>query len=142
MILVDANVLIDLFTDDPSWADWSEAMLAKHASSQEIAINPLIFAEVSVAFSTVAKTDQTIDSLGLLRLELPYPAASWPERPFFDTGVKGAKRSPLPDFYIEAHAQISGLTLPTRDSTRYRSYFPEVMLIAPDSDHPRPTDQG
>ncbi len=135
MVLVDSNVLIDLFTNDPSWADWSEKMLAEHAPSHEIAINPIIFAEVSVAFSTVVKTDHAIDSLGLLRLELPYPAGFLAGKAFLRYRRQGGeKRSPLPDFYIGAHAQVSGLTLLTRDAARYRTYFPEIALLAPDSD--------
>lgn len=135
MILVDSNVLIDLFSNDEMWGDWSERMLADHAPSHEIAINPIIFAEVSVAFSTIAKADHAIASLGLVRLDLPYPAGFLAGKAFLRYRRQGGeKASPLPDFFIGAHAKVSRLTLLTRDTARYRTYFPDIQLLTPDFD--------
>ena len=132
MVLVDANILIDLFTDDPTWADWSEEALADAASSGEVIINPIIYAEVSIAFKDAAPLDDALHQLGIRCTELPYPAAFLAGKAFLKYRKGGGvKRSPFPDFYIGAHAQHEEMRLLTRDSKRYRTYFPEVMLIAP-----------
>jgi hypothetical protein len=132
MCLIDANVLIDIFTDDPQWADWSENALAEAASCGELFINPIIYAEVSIAFKRVEKLDQALDQIGIQRTELPYPAAFLSGLAFMKYRRRGGlKRSPLPDFCIGAHAQHAGLRLLTRDPNRYRSYFPEVEIVCP-----------
>ena len=132
MVLVDSNVLIDLFTNDPSWADWSEQQLLECSRSGALAINPVIYAEVSTAFRTEKAFTQAIDSLGLQRLELPYAAGFLAAKAFLRYWKQsGVKRSPLPDFYIGAHAQVEGLKLLTRDAGRYRTYFSRVTLITP-----------
>jgi predicted nucleic acid-binding protein len=132
MVLVDSNVLIDIFTDDKTWADWSEQALADAASSDEILINPIIYAEISVAFKKAEPLDNALKQIGIKSVELPYPAAFIAGKAFIKYRKKGGlKRSPLPDFYIGAHAQHAGLRLLTRDTRRYQTYFPEVELIAP-----------
>jgi predicted nucleic acid-binding protein len=132
MVLVDANVLIDIFTNDASWADWSEKALAEAAADEELVINPIIYAEVSIAFKTAKPLDRALQQLGIDLFELPYPAAFIAGKAFMKYRRKGGmKRSPLPDFYIGAHAQEAGLRLLTRDPKRYRTYFPAVALIAP-----------
>jgi len=132
MILVDANVLIDIFTDDPEWRAWSEEQLLAAAATDELAINPIIYAELAPAYRTPAALDRALRDLDLQRLPLPYEAGFVAAQAFmaYRRG-DGAKRSPLPDFYIGAHAQVENLRLLTRDTTRYRTYFPKVTLIVP-----------
>lgn len=133
MVLVDANVLIDIFTNDNVWADWSEQALADAAASDEIAINPIIYSEISIAFKTAEPLDDALHQLGINLVELPYSAAFIAGKAFIQYRKKGGlKRSPLPDFYIGAHAQHEDLLLLTRDTKRYRTYFPKVTLLAPD----------
>ena len=132
MILVDANVLIDIFTDDPEWRAWSEEQLLAAAATDELAINPIIYAELAPAYRPPAALDRALRALDLQRLPLPYEAGFVAAQAFmaYRRG-DGAKRSPLPDFYIGAHAQVENLRLLTRDTTRYRTYFPKVTLIVP-----------
>lgn len=132
MVLVDSNVLIDLFTNDPTWADWSEHQLLECSRSSTLVINPIIYAEVSTAFRAEKAYIQAIDLLGLQRLELPYAAGFLAAKAFLRYRKQsGAKRSLLPDFYIGAHAQVDGMKLLTRDAGRYRAYFPKVSLLTP-----------
>jgi len=133
MVLVDANILIDIFTNDKAWADWSEQALAEAASSDELAINPIIYSEVSIAFNSAEPLDNALQQLGIKLIELPYPAAFIAGKAFIRYRQKGGlKRSPLPDFFIGAHAEHEGLRLLTRDAKRYSTYFPKVILIAPE----------
>jgi len=132
MVLVDANVLIDVLTDDPQWREWSEDRLLTVAGEDELAINPIIYAELAVAYRTPAELDRTLRGFDLHRLLLPYEAGFLAGQVFMAYRKRdGKKRSPLPDFYIGAHAQVENLRLLTRDATRYRTYFPKVALIAP-----------
>ncbi len=132
MILVDSNVITDVARDDPVWGDWSARALAEAADRDEIAINPIIYAEVSVGYSAIETLDAALDESGFQRLALPYPAGFLAGKAFLAYRHRGGVRtSPMPDFYIGAHAAVSGLTLLTRDPARYASYFPSVRLIAP-----------
>ncbi len=132
MILVDTNVLIDVFTDDPKWRAWSEDQLLAAAVTDELAINPIIYAELAPAYRTAAALDRALRDLALHRLPLPYEAGFLAAQAWIAyRRSDGIKRSPLPDFYIGAHAQVSGLRLLTRDAIRYRTYFPKLPLIAP-----------
>ena len=132
MVLVDANILIDVFSADPHWGDVAEAALLR-VGNERLAINPLIYAEVSAAYSTQEKLEANLDLLELVRLELPYRAGFLAAKAFVQYRRRGGeKRSPLPDFYIGAHALSEGLSLLTRDPRRYRSYFPKVRLIHPE----------
>lgn len=134
MVLVDANVLIDLFTDDPEWADWSEKALAEATGAGVLLINAIIYAEVSIAFNTRGPLEAALERLGIQRSELPYDAAFSAGQAFLKYRKRGGlKRSPLPDFYIGAHALHDELLLLTRDPRRYRTYFPQVKLICPDA---------
>jgi len=134
MVLVDANILIDLFTNDPDWADWSEQALADAASHGEVLINPVIYAEVSIAFKNARRLDKALEDLEIGRSVLPYAAGFLAGKAFMEYRKRGGlKRSPLPDFYIGAHALHDGLKLLTRDPTRYRTYFPAVEVISPRS---------
>lgn len=132
MILVDSNVIIDVMSDDPIWRGWSEAALVEAADHGEIAINPIIYAEISFGFDAAGALDEALSVGDFKRLPLPYEAAFIAGRAFVEYRRRGgARTSPLPDFYIGAHAAIAGLDLLTRDPRRYRGYFPGLTLIAP-----------
>jgi predicted nucleic acid-binding protein len=131
--LVDSNVLLDLVTDDPKWGQWSAEALSRAADESALAINPLIFAEVSIGFATVEEIELLLPPEDFNRLPLPYESAFLAGKAFLAYRRRGGRRStPLADFYIGAHAAVAGLRLLTRDSRRYRTYFPTVELIAPD----------
>ena len=131
MILVDSNVLIDVLTEDPVWERWSAEQLARLGNTRQLAINPLIYAEVAIPYLDEAQLNAALPP-GLVRLPLPYAAAFLAGSAFLQYRRRGgARRSPLPDFYIGAHAAAEGHTLLTRDATRYRTYFPNVAVIAP-----------
>jgi len=132
MILVDSNVIIDVLSRDVTWRPWSEAALSEAADHDEVAINPIIYAELASGFATIAELDQQIRPEIFRRLALPYEAGFVAGRAFIEYRRRGGLRtSPLPDFYIGAHAAVEGLKLLTRDAKRYRGYFPAVQLIAP-----------
>ena len=132
MILVDSNVIIDILTEDPAWRDWSEAALGEAADRDEVAINPIIYAELASGFVTIGELDRCLGADAFRRLPLPYEAGFVAGRAFVEYRRRGgARTSPLPDFYIGAHAAVSGLSLLTRDARRYAGYFPGVRLIAP-----------
>ena len=133
MILVDANVLLDVFTSDPVWFDWSSEQLVANAS-ETLAINPLIYAEIGAGYPDEATLEEQLSGWKIERLPLPYAAAFPAGKAFLAYRRRGgSKHSPLPDFYIGSHALVSGLTLLTRDATRYRTYFPRLDVIAPAS---------
>jgi len=130
-VLVDSNVLLDLFTDDRVWAAWSEARLAEAFDAGHVVINPIIYAEISVAFEGVETLEAALpEQLG--REALPWEAAFLAGKCFIDyRRRKGTRRSPLPDFYIGAHAAVTGRALLTRDANRYRTLLPALALISP-----------
>jgi predicted nucleic acid-binding protein len=130
--LVDSNVIIDVLSKNPVWAEWSEKNLREATDSDEVAINPIIYAEISSGFATIADLDQDLSPVTFRRLALPYEAGFVAGRAFVEYRRRGgARTSPLPDFYIGAHAAVLGLTLLTRDARRYASYFPKLRLISP-----------
>ena len=132
VVLVDTNVLLDLFTDDPQWRSWSERALADALMTDGVGINQIVYAEVSLAFDDAASLDQELSGLLVARLQLPYGAAFGAARAFLRyRRAGGVREAPLPDFFIGAHAESEGLKLLTRDAGRYRTYFPAVDLIAP-----------
>jgi predicted nucleic acid-binding protein len=131
MILVDSNVLIDVLTNDPVWQEWSSEQLTRLGNTRQLAINPLIFAEIAIAYPDEAQLDAALP-VTLVRLPLPYTAAFMAGRAFLEYRRRGGtRRLPLPDFYIGAHAAAEGHTIVTRDAARYRTYFPDVAMIAP-----------
>jgi predicted nucleic acid-binding protein len=131
--LIDSNVLLDVATEDPCWYQWSAATLSTAARSAPLLINPLIYAEVSANYDTIEELDDALPEHLFRRTPLPYPAGFVAARAFLAYRSRGgARRSPLPDFYIGAHAAVDRLTLVTRDARRYRIYFPTVQLITPD----------
>jgi predicted nucleic acid-binding protein len=130
--LVDSNVLLDLLTEDEQWFDWSAAMLSRAAESGRVIINPVVYAEVSIGFDRVEDLDAALPPAYFTREPVPWEAAFLAARVFLKYRRRGgARRSPLPDFFIGAHAAVSGYTLLTRDASRYRSYFPRLHLVSP-----------
>jgi len=131
MVLVDSNVLLDVLTDDPQWADWSSEQLER-SLKHGLAINAVIYAELAVGFWREKDLEDALELADLKRLEVPYGAAFRAGHAFVAYRKKGGlRRSPLPAFLIGAHAEVGGMTLLTRDATRYRTYFPKLKLITP-----------
>ncbi|MDD2776819.1 MAG: type II toxin-antitoxin system VapC family toxin [Gallionella sp.] len=132
MLLVDTNVLIDVLEDDPVWADWSITQLRTQAKIHRLAINGVIYAELSQTFSTVDLLDKTLENLQLSLLEIPRPALFLAGKAFVHYRKRGGnKLNVLSDFFIGAHAATSGYPILTRDIRRYATYFPSAKLISP-----------
>jgi predicted nucleic acid-binding protein len=131
-VMVDSNVLLDVATNDPAWGDWSTEALARSADDAILVINALIYAEVSIGFPTIEDLEDALPTDLYRREDLPYEAAFLAGKCFLRyRRAGGTKQSPLPDFYIGAHAAVAGYRLLTRDAGRYRTYFPTLELIAP-----------
>ncbi len=131
-VLVDSSVLLDILTEDPNWEAWSAKALAQCADQAILVINPIIYAEVSVGFARIEELNEALPSPDFQRVPLPWEAAFLAGKCFLTYRKRGGvKRSPLPDFYIGAHAAVASMALLTRDPARYRTYFPKVQLIAP-----------
>jgi len=131
--LVDSNVLLDILTEDAQWMLWSSAALARAAETGPLFINPIIYAEVSIRFSRIEDLDDALPPSDFRRLALPWECSFLAGKAFLAyRRKKGAKSSPLPDFFIGAHAAIAQLGLLTRNAARYRTYFPKVRLTAPE----------
>ena len=131
-VLVDSNVLLDVATNDPAWGDWSAQVLERTADEAILVINPLVYAEVSIGFDAIEDLEAALPIDLYRREELPYEAGFLAGKCFLRyRRAGGDKRSPLPDFYIGAHAAVAGYRLLTRDATRYQTYFPTLTLIAP-----------
>ena len=131
-ILVDSNIILDVFLDDPNWADWSESKLVKFSSITKLFINPVVYSEVSIGFQRIEELEFALNQTGFQMLEIPKEALFLAGKAYLTYRKnKGAKRSPLPDFYIGAQAAILRMELLTRDPSRYRTYFPTVQLITP-----------
>ncbi len=130
--LVDSNVVLDVLTEDEEWFDWSADRLAAAASIGPIVINPIIYAEVSPRFERIEDLEDALPADYYRRVPLPWEAAFLAGQCFVNYRRRGGeRRSPMPDFYIGAHAAVSGLTLLTRDARRYRTYFPTLRIVAP-----------
>lgn len=130
-VLVDTNVIIDVVTDDPRWADWSIARLQEHAPAR-LVINPVVFAELAFGYPTVAAVEDLVRQMGLTVEEIPHLGLFRAAKAFAAYRSQGGRRgSVLPDFFVGGHAEAAGIPLLTRDVTRYRTYFPTVELIAP-----------
>jgi predicted nucleic acid-binding protein len=130
--LVDSNVLFDFLTEDEEWFDWSSAMLEQAGNAGSVAINQIIYAEISVRYATIEQLDDDLSAEYFVRVSLPWDAAFLAGKAFADYKRRtGTRRSPLPDFYIGAHAAVAGMTLLTRDPRRYRAYFPKLRLLCP-----------
>ena len=132
-ILVDSNIILDVFLDDPNWVEWSESKLRKFSSVTKLFINPVIYSEISVGFKRIEELESALNRAGFQLLEIPKEALFLAGKAFLKYRKnRGPKRSPLPDFYIGAQAAIFDMDLITRDVTRYRTYFPTVRLISPE----------
>jgi predicted nucleic acid-binding protein len=130
--LVDSNVLLDLFTRDPVWYGWSSQAVADAANTSRIVINIVIYAEASVRFSRIEDFEAALSTPAIEREPIPYEAAFLAGKMYaVYRRRRGNKTSPLPDFFIGAHATIAGYRLITRDATRVRTYFPQVRVITP-----------
>ena len=131
-VLVDSNVLLDVATEDARWGEWSSSALAKVADTEPLAINPLIYAEVSIRYETIEELEEVLPAEAFRREALPYEAGFLAGKAFLAYRRRGGRRSsPLPDFYIGAHAAVAGYRLLTRDASRYRTYYPSLDLIDP-----------
>ena len=131
-VLVDSNVLLDIMTEDPQWFSWSAGALARAAETMRLVINPIIYAEVSIRYSRIEDLNDALPQTFVEREPLPYEAAFLAGKAFLIYRKhSGVRRSPLPDFFIGAHASVARYSLLTRDAGRYRSYFPKLPLIAP-----------
>ena len=130
--LVDSNVLIDVLGPAGPWTAWSTAALRDAQDSDVLVINPIVYGELSIGFDRVEALDEALPSDLLRREDIPYAAAFLAGRCFLDYRRRGGTRTGvLPDFYIGAHAAVAGYQLLSRDATRYRTYFPQLRLIAP-----------
>ncbi|HWA88428.1 MAG TPA: type II toxin-antitoxin system VapC family toxin [Rhizomicrobium sp.] len=133
-VLVDSNVLLDLFDAGSEWFAWSRAAAQDAAERARLVINPIIYAEISAGYDHIETVDALLPAF-LHREQIPYEAAYLAGRAYYAYRRRGGqRRSPLPDFFIGAHAAIAGYELLTRDAVRYRTYFPALTLIAPDPD--------
>ncbi len=133
-VVVDSNVLLDVVTGDPTWGQWSSEALERTADEAILVINALIYAEVSIGFASIEALEEALLPDLYRREHLPYEAAFLAGKAFRRyRQAGGARSSPLPDFYIGAHAAVAGYRVLTRDATRYRTYFPRLEIIAPDA---------
>ena len=131
-VLVDSNVLLDVFTEDPAWFEWSAEALSSMAETSTLVVNPIVYAEVSVGFAGIEELEEALPVERFAREGLPWQAAFLAGKCYVAYRRRGGeRRSPLPDFYIGAHAAIRGMTLLTRDAARYRTYFPNLKLVSP-----------
>jgi hypothetical protein len=132
MLLVDTNVLVDVLQDDPQWANWSIGQLRAQARIHQLTINPIIYAEISLSFSTLEGLDSAVSTLALELREIPRQALFLAAKAFVQYRRRGgSKRQVLPDFFIVAHAAVEGCPLLSRDASRFRSCFPTLDIIAP-----------
>jgi predicted nucleic acid-binding protein len=133
--LVDSNVILDILLEDPQWYEWSSLQLMHWVSHSTLVINPLIYAEITVGFKNIEEVEDAVPPAFFRREPLPWEAAFLAGKCFLQYRKQrgGQKRSPMPDFYIGAHALVRGYRLLTRDSPRFRTYFPALELIAPEA---------
>lgn len=130
--LIDSSVLLDVLTADPTWFAWSEAALASARDAGRLVINPIVYAEVSAGFDRIEDLDDAVPVGEFDREPLPYGAGFLAGKAYLAYRRRGGnRRSPLPDFYIGAHAAVNRYRLLTRDAARYRTYFPSVKVHAP-----------
>jgi len=131
-VLVDSNVILDVFLNDLKWADWSEAKLEEYGARTSLYINSIIYSEISIGFTLIEDLESAVSKAGFQLLEIPKEALFLAGKAFLNyKRRKGVKRTPLPDFFIGAQAAVLDLALLTRDVSRYQTYFPTVKLVAP-----------
>ena len=135
MLLLDTNVLVDVLQDDPQWADWSLRQMRAQAAVHELAINPVVYAEMSLSFSTFEALDRVVATMELSLREIPRAALFLAGKAFAQYRRRGGNKAQvLPNFFIGAHAAVEGWTLLTRDAARFRTYFPTLQIVAPSAD--------
>jgi len=131
-VLVDSNIVLDVFLNDPKWANWSESKLDEYDQLGILYINPIVYSEISIGFKRIEDLESATSKAGLQMLEIPKEALFLAGKAYLKYKKrKGTKRTPLPDFFIGAQAAVQNLDLITRDASRYQSYFPTVKLITP-----------
>jgi len=131
-VLVDSNVILDVFLNDLKWADWSESKLEEYSEHRLLYINSIIYSEISIGFKLIEDLESAVSKAGFQLLEIPKEALFLAGKAYIKyKRRKGVKRTPLPDFFIGAQAAVLNLDLLTRDVSRYQAYFPTVELIAP-----------
>lgn len=131
-VFVDSCVLLDLFTDDPKWANWSEKILGIYSRTNTLYINSIVYTEVSIGFNRIEEVEHAIDQVGVTVLEIPREALFLAGKVFLNYRKnKGTKSSTLPDFFIGAHASVASFDLITRDTAKYKTYFPNIKLVCP-----------
>ena len=132
-VFIDSCVLLDLFTDDPTWGEWSEHILEKYSQTNTLYINSIVYTEVSIGFRKIEEVEKAITELEIKVLEIPREALFLAGKIYLKYRKnKGTKTSPLPDFFIGAHVTVSKFDLITRDSSKYKTYFPQARLIHPE----------
>ncbi len=132
MLLVDTNVLVDVLQNDPQWAEWSIGQLRAQAKLHELAINPVVYAEMSLSFATIEALDAVVTRMELSLQQIPKPALFLAAKAFAQYRRRGGNKAQvLPDFFIGAHAAVQGWPLLTRDARRFRTYFPGMEVLAP-----------
>lgn len=133
MVLVDTNVLLDVVQDDPDWADWSQRQLEAARLRGPLAINAIVYAELSMAYAHIEDLEKVLELIGLREIAIPREALFLAGKVFLEyRRRKGSKTNVLPNFFIGAHAAIAGLPILTRDVRRYRTYFPTVEILPAD----------
>jgi hypothetical protein len=132
MLLVDTNVLVDVLQDDPDWADWSIGQLRAQAQVHVLAINPIVYAEISLSFTTIEALEEVVQTMALEVRDIPRPALFLAAKAYAQYRRRGGNKAQvLPDFFIGAHAAYEGWPLLTRDARRFRTYFPTLEVLAP-----------
>jgi hypothetical protein len=132
MVLVDTNVLLDVLQDDAEWAPWSIAQLRSQSRLHTLGVNAVVYAELSLSYSTMEALDAVMRRMELKLLELPRAALFLAGKAFIEYRRRGGARAQvLPDFFIGAHAAVLECPLLTRDARRFRTYFPTLAVIAP-----------
>jgi hypothetical protein len=131
-VLIDSNVILDVFLNDVKWADWSESTLEECSDHSPLYINSIIYSEISIGFTLIEDLEHAISKAGFQLLEIPKEALFLAGKAYIQYKKKeGIKTAPLPDFFIGAQAAVLNLDLLTRDVSRYQTYFPTVSLISP-----------
>jgi len=131
-VLVDSNIILDVVENDPDWCEWSLSVLEQYGESNQLVINPMIYAEVSIGFEMIEEVEDVLSEGGFKMVPIPKEALFLAGKAFLRyRREQGSKTSPLPDFFIGAHAAVAGVTLLTRDKKRIKHYFPSVDLVSP-----------
>ena len=131
-VLIDSCVLLDIFTNDSNWVNWAEETLYEYSQTNTLYINSIIYTEISIGFATIEEVEDVIHAAGIKVLQIPREALFLSGKVFLTyRRNKGMKHSPLPDFFIGAHASVEKFKLITRDKARYQTYFPQVELVMP-----------